>query len=146
VKGLPRVDWTNESTGLGHFRARPWRCRAGRFEQKGHLLGRIVDIGAEVLLGLLRADGSSLLAVDPGWRPDLPCTAAGSGLADLLVFADPSGPATADFRGGSRQPASVRDRLAGESDGAEEVNAAVGRRDRGRSDRVVAQHVHGASG
>jgi hypothetical protein len=70
----------------------------------GHLLGRIVDIGAEVLLGLLRADGSSLLAVDPGWRPNLPCTAAGSGFADLLVFADPSGPATADFPGGSRQP------------------------------------------
>jgi hypothetical protein len=57
----------------------------GRGDQLGPVGGRIVT---EVLLGLLRADSDSYLAVDPSWTPTLPGREAASfTLADLLVFA-----------------------------------------------------------
>jgi hypothetical protein len=54
-------------------------------DRLGPVGGRIVT---EVLLGLLRADAGSWLAVDPDWQPTLPRAAAEFTLADLLVFAD----------------------------------------------------------
>ncbi|HEX6077546.1 MAG TPA: peroxidase family protein [Micromonosporaceae bacterium] len=50
-------------------------------DRLGPVGGRIV---AEVLIGLVRADPDSYLALDPGWRPSLPSTDGDFGLADLL--------------------------------------------------------------
>jgi hypothetical protein len=57
----------------------------GAGNRLGPVGGRIVT---EVLIGLIRADGNSWLAVDPSWQPTLPRTDARFTLADLLVFAD----------------------------------------------------------
>jgi len=57
----------------------------GAGDRLGPVGGRIV---AEVLVGLVRADGGSWLNVDPGWRPTLPHAGTGFALADLLVFSD----------------------------------------------------------
>jgi hypothetical protein len=54
-------------------------------DRLGPVGGRIV---AEVIVGLVRADGGSWLNVDPGWRPTLPHAGTGFTLADLLVFSD----------------------------------------------------------
>ncbi len=57
----------------------------GEGHQLGPVGGRIV---AEVLIGLIRADQGSYLAIDPSWRPTLPRHERELGLADLLVFAE----------------------------------------------------------
>jgi hypothetical protein len=41
---------------------------------------------AEVLIGLLRADPTSYLSLEPDWQPDLPAAGPGFGLADLLTL------------------------------------------------------------
>ena len=43
-------------------------------------------IVAEVLVGLLRADPTSYLSLEPDWQPDLPAAGPGFGLADLLTL------------------------------------------------------------
>lgn len=53
----------------------------------GPVGGRIV---AEVLIGLLRADPASYLALEPDWRPALPAAAPTFGLTDLLTLPDGS--------------------------------------------------------
>jgi hypothetical protein len=55
----------------------------GGGDRLGPVGGRIV---AEVLIGLLRADADSFLAVQPDWRPTLPSAGETFGLADLLTF------------------------------------------------------------
>jgi hypothetical protein len=56
-------------------------------EHLGPVGGGIV---AETFLGLLAADRSSYLTVEPGWKPTLPCAEAGRfTMADLLRFAAP---------------------------------------------------------
>jgi hypothetical protein len=57
----------------------------GAGDRLGPVGGRIVT---EVLIGLIRADSHSWLAVDPSWQPTLPHAGAGFTLADLLLFAD----------------------------------------------------------
>jgi hypothetical protein len=53
-------------------------------DRLGAVGGQIV---AEVLIGLVRADPGSYLAIDPDWRPSLPSAGDSFGLADLLVLA-----------------------------------------------------------
>ncbi len=48
----------------------------------GPVGGRIV---AEVLIGLLRADPASYLALEPDWTPVLPAAGPAFGLTDLLM-------------------------------------------------------------
>jgi hypothetical protein len=45
-------------------------------------------IVTEVLIGLLRADPESWLAVQPGWTPTLPAAGDRFGLADLLLLTE----------------------------------------------------------
>ena len=40
---------------------------------------------AEVLIGLLRADPTSYLSLEPGWQPTLPAAGPRFGLTDLLA-------------------------------------------------------------
>lgn len=56
------------------------RCGGDRLGPVG---GRIV---AEVLIGLLRADPTSYLSLEPGWEPTLPAAGPDFGLADLLTL------------------------------------------------------------
>ncbi|BFU47618.1 peroxidase family protein [Krasilnikovia sp. MM14-A1004] len=56
--------------------------RAGG-DRLGPVGGRIV---AEVLIGLLRADGDAYLTVDPSWRPTLPSAGPEFTLVDLLLL------------------------------------------------------------
>lgn len=55
----------------------------GGGDRLGPVGGLIV---AEVLIGLLRADPTSYLSLEPGWQPDLPAAGPGFGLADLLTL------------------------------------------------------------
>jgi Animal haem peroxidase len=55
----------------------------GDGDRLGPVGGRIV---AEVLIGLLRADPTSYLSLEPDWEPRLPATGPGFGLADLLTL------------------------------------------------------------
>jgi hypothetical protein len=55
----------------------------GGGDRLGPVGGRIV---AEVLIGLLRADPTSYLSMEPDWEPDLPAAGPGFGLADLLTL------------------------------------------------------------
>jgi hypothetical protein len=73
-----------DGTPLWFYVLREACCR-GDGERLGPVGGRIV---AEVLIGLLRADPASYLAVDPTWAPTLPRAGEPFGLADLLVFAE----------------------------------------------------------
>jgi hypothetical protein len=58
--------------------------RRGGGDRLGPVGGRIV---AEVLIGLLRADPTSYLSLEPDWRPTLPCAGVDFGLADLIGLA-----------------------------------------------------------
>lgn len=58
----------------------------GGGDRLGPVGGRIV---AEVLIGLLRADPSSYLSLEPDWEPTLPAAGARFGLADLLTLGTP---------------------------------------------------------
>jgi Animal haem peroxidase len=55
----------------------------GRGDRLGPVGGRIV---AEVLIGLLRADPTSYLTLEPDWEPTLPTSGGQFGLADLLTI------------------------------------------------------------
>jgi hypothetical protein len=55
----------------------------GGGDRLGPVGGRIV---AEVLIGLLRADPTSYLSLQPDWKPDLPAAGPTFGLADLLAL------------------------------------------------------------
>jgi len=52
-------------------------------DRLGPVGGRIV---AETLIGLLRADPTSYLSLQPDWRPTLPAAGPGYSLADLLLL------------------------------------------------------------
>jgi hypothetical protein len=54
----------------------------GRGDRLGPVGGRIVT---EVLIGLLRADPTSWLNLEPGWQPTLPAAGPRFGLADLIT-------------------------------------------------------------
>ena len=56
--------------------------RRGGGDRLGPVGGRIV---AEVLIGLLRADPTSYLSLEPGWQPTLPAAGPRFGLTDLLA-------------------------------------------------------------
>lgn len=56
----------------------------GEGDRLGPVGGRIV---AEVLIGLLRADPSAYLSREPCWKPFLPTSGSGFGVADLLALA-----------------------------------------------------------
>ncbi len=65
----------------------------------GDRLGRLgALIVAEVLIGLIRADDTSWLAVDPQWTPLLPAAGPRFGLADLITFAEASASDPAPLR------------------------------------------------
>ena len=55
----------------------------GGGDRLGPVGGRIV---AEVLIGLLRADPTSYLSLEPDWQPTLPAAGPGYGLADLIAL------------------------------------------------------------
>lgn len=55
----------------------------GGGDRLGPVGGRIV---AEVLIGLLRADPASYLALEPDWEPTLPAAGPDFGLADLITL------------------------------------------------------------
>ncbi|EWM18079.1 peroxidase family protein [Kutzneria sp. 744] len=57
----------------------------GNGDRLGPVGARIV---AEVLIGLLRADPTSYLSVEPNWQPSLPAAGPVFGLADLLALGD----------------------------------------------------------
>lgn len=57
----------------------------GDGDRLGPVGARIV---AEVLIGLLRADPTSYLSVEPNRQPSLPAAGPVFGLADLLALAD----------------------------------------------------------
>ena len=55
---------------------------------EGHHLGPVGGrITAEVLVGLLRSDPASFLAVDPAWQPTLPHAGESFAMTDFLTFA-----------------------------------------------------------
>ena len=54
----------------------------------GHHLGPVGGrITAQVLVGLLRSDPASFLAVDPAWQPTLPYAGQSFAMTDFLTFA-----------------------------------------------------------
>jgi hypothetical protein len=73
-----------DGTPLWFYLLKEAEHRAGG-DRLGPVGGRIVT---EVLIGLIRADGGSWLAVDPDWRPSLPRSGNGFALADLLTFSE----------------------------------------------------------
>jgi hypothetical protein len=87
VEPLTRADlgvdgWAGDGTPLWLYVLK--EAHHGGGDRLGPVGGCIVG---EVLIGLMRADGESYLATDPGWRPSLPHTGDEFGLADLLAFA-----------------------------------------------------------
>jgi hypothetical protein len=81
--GLAAVGWAAE-TPLWFYILREAEVLTGG-AHLGPVGGRIV---AEVLIGLIRADGQSYLAADPEWRPVLPSARPGTfTMSDLLRFA-----------------------------------------------------------
>jgi hypothetical protein len=70
-------------TPLWHYVLKEAEVVAGG-EHLGPVGGRIT---AEVLLGLLRADQASFLAVDPAWQPTLPYAGESFAMTDFLTFA-----------------------------------------------------------
>ena len=81
--GLRAAGWPGETPLWLYFLAESASC--GRGEQLGPSGGRIV---AEVLIGILDADGGSYRANEPGWTPTLPAREERFGLIDLLVGAE----------------------------------------------------------
>jgi Animal haem peroxidase len=85
--GLRRAHgWTAE-TPLWLYVLREAQAR-GDGDRLGPVGGRIV---AEVLVGIVRNDPESYLAVAPDWRPTLGSRDDAFGLADLLEVVDPAG-------------------------------------------------------
>jgi hypothetical protein len=81
--GLASQGWTGE-TPLWLYILREAAARRDG-DGLGPVGGRIV---AEVLVGIIRADPESYLALDPEWTPTLPGHEARFGLRDILVPAD----------------------------------------------------------
>jgi hypothetical protein len=77
--------------GLGLDRSTPlwlYVLREAQLVNAGQFLGPVGgQIVAEVMLGLLLADPTSYLNVQPGWQPHLGGSGAGYGIADFLRFA-----------------------------------------------------------
>ena len=71
--------WTTE-TPLWLYALKEAEARGGG-DRLGPVGGRIV---AEVLIGIIRADPGSHLAVAPGWRPTLAPDGGAFGMAELL--------------------------------------------------------------
>jgi hypothetical protein len=61
----------------------------GDGDRLGSVGGRIV---AEVLIGLLRADPTSYLSLEPDWQPTLPAAGSSYRLADLIALGTRPGP------------------------------------------------------
>jgi hypothetical protein len=94
---------TAQEVGLVDFGGTPlwlYVLKEAQFRAGGDGLGPVAGrIVAEVLIGLIRADGESYLSVDPKWRPTLPSADPDHfGLGDLLVFATRGAPTTPDRR------------------------------------------------
>ncbi|HEX5201917.1 MAG TPA: peroxidase family protein [Actinoplanes sp.] len=73
----------SEGTPLWFYILKEAESRGDNGDRLGPVGGRIV---AEVLIGLLRADPTSYLSVEPDWRPTLPAAGAGFALADLIMM------------------------------------------------------------
>ena len=80
--GLAKIGWRGE-TPLWYYILREGDIRTGG-DRLGPLGGRIVG---DVLIGLLRADASSLLNATEEWRPPFEGP-LGAGMAQLLTWAD----------------------------------------------------------
>jgi hypothetical protein len=78
--------WTAE-TPLWLYVLKEAQARAGG-DRLGPVGGRIV---AEVLIGIIRNDPESHLAVAPHWRPALGSRGGAFGLAELLEVVEPAG-------------------------------------------------------